>query len=335
MFFSFIASGISSLSCKSPSNNNVDWFAAFKVPTIKDSNPNHVSGLGFFYTDPTTTLSESPSSLDSTSQNPLYYSMKPMYEGKKDTIGYMLISDQPAHRTTNPSDSYAHKKGVLIFDNDNGIYIEHSIPRYPNDPNVTSEYGFPSTGTIYGQSMLCTTLDHEKIERWAQGMLVEKGYVYASNMPSFASKMPSLAKIIDKKWDSALQKTTTINVGSSEFVLFSKGAKWGKDLYHDFVAPKLNTDVYSETWARGVGTFSTDCSGSYKAYNVLNVNFQDVKWTRMNDHSKWAVAGDYFCIGGINRQEKQKERGGGTWCKKDANLVKTMTKVITDYEKCP
>lgn len=329
----------SKLSCKNPFDQDTDWYQVFKVPAMKDSNPNHVSGLGFFYRDPKIKLTEATSDLDSSSGNPLYFSMKPLYSGDKNKYGYMLISDQPPNNDDrNPSDSYAHKKGVLIYDQDNGIYIEHSVPRYPNDPDKVNQYQFPTTGTTYGQAMVCTTLTKDNIEKWAQGELIEKGYVYAKNTPKWAGSVaPSLIKIDNGQWNTAeLTKVSTINVGSATFMLFSKaGKKWGKDLYHDLVAPTLKTDTYSETWSRGVGTISSNCTGDYKAYNILNVNFQGVKWTRMNDHSKWAIAKDYFCIGGINRQLKQLERGGGTWCIHDKEIAQQMKNiVVTDYEKC-
>jgi deoxyribonuclease-2 len=305
---------------------------------MKDKIPNHVSGLGFFYRDPKIKLTEATSDLDSNTGNPLYFSMKPIYEGNKDKIGYMLISDQPANcGDKKPSDSYAHKKGVLIYDQDNGIYIEHSVPKYPNDPEKVNQYQFPTTGTTYGQAMSCVTLTKNDIEKWAQGELIEKGYVYANNTPSWASTVaPSLVSIIKGKWNTAeLTKVSDIKVGSATFKLFSKGGKlWGKDLYHDLVAPTLETDTFSETWSRGVGTMASNCTGNFKAYNILNVNFQGVKWSRMNDHSKWVIANDYFCIGGINRQLKQLERGGGTWCIHDKEFAEQMRNIVTDYEKC-
>ena len=333
----FLSLTQSKVSCKNPYNSNVDWFAGVKVPTISDSIPNHASGLGFFYTDPNTRLSEASGDLGSTSGNPLYYSMQPMYQGKNSTYGYMLISDQPAHRTSTPSDTYAHKKGVLIYDSESGIYIEHSVPRYPNNPGISNTYEYPSTGTKYGQSFLCVNLAKSDIENWAQGMLVERGYVYGYNTPSFASSFaPSLVKINNGEWnDNTMTKKFTVKAGSAEFTHFSKNRKWGGDIYHDLIAPTFKAPVYSETWARGTGTFTSNCTGSYNAYNVLNVDFQGVSWGRMNDHSKWAVSGNHFCIGGINRQQKQLERGGGSWCKNDATLANTMMGVITEYEKCP
>jgi deoxyribonuclease-2 len=340
MFIAFLTKFVrSQLSCKNPFDRDVDWYQVFKVPSIKDQIPTHVSGLGFFYRDPQIKLTEATVGLDSTSLNPLYHSMKVIYQGKKDKIGYMLISDQPANcGDKKPSDSYAHKKGVLIYDGDNGLYIEHSVPRFPNDPEKLNEYQFPSTGTIYGQAMSCVTLTKENIEKWAQGQLIEKGYVYAHNTPSWASSVaPSIPKIIAGQWNTNDDaKIFDIKAGSTMFKLFSKaGKRWGKDLYHDLIAPTLKADTYSETWSRGTGTMPTNCSGEYKSYNVLNVNFQGVKWTRMNDHSKWAVCKDYFCIGGINRQEKQLERGGGSWCIYDKEFSQqARSSIITDYEKC-
>ena len=336
MLFSLIYLSFSKLSCKNTQNANVDWFTAFKVPKIKDSEPNHANGLGFFYTDPSTTLSEAPSNLGATTGNPLYYSLQPVYQKDDDNIGYMMVSDQPPHRESNPSDTYAHKKGVLIYDKDNGIFIEHSVPRYPNDPKNTSTYSYPDTGTTYGQSFLCTTLTHDDIDKWAKGMLIERGYVYTHNTPSFAKTVSSsIPKIINADWnEDDMTLESSISTQKADFILFSKHRKWGKDLYHDLIAPYFKKDVYAETWSRGTGTFTSNCSGSYSAYNVLSVNFLDVEWERTKDHSKWCVVGDYVCIGGINRQQKQTERGGGTWCRKDSTFANKMKKIITEYQSC-
>ncbi|EAX98244.1 Deoxyribonuclease II family protein [Trichomonas vaginalis G3] len=337
MLFSLLSTSLCSLQCKNNRNFGVDWFAMFKLPPIKDKNPNHATGMAFFYTDPSTSLAEATSDVGSKNGNPLYYTLSPMYS-KDSEIGYMLISDQPPHRITNPSDTYAHKKGVLIYDKDNGLYLEHSVPRYPNDPQVTTEYSYPDTGTNFGQSMLCTSLTHEQINDWAYGMLIERGYVVSYNAPSFTDlKMPNLRKVIDGEWIEKEVKTkvTDIQLKTRSFKLFSKCRFWGLDLYHDLIAPTFSTNVISETWARGTGTMTSNCTGAYKANNILTVSLGDVSWSRMNDHSKWAVAGDYVCIGGINRQDKQLERGGGTWCMKDANFATLMRKSASEIEQCP
>ncbi|EAX99374.1 Deoxyribonuclease II family protein [Trichomonas vaginalis G3] len=337
MLHFLLTTSYSSLQCKNNKGNDVDWYALFKMPTLKDRNPNHATGMAFFYTDPSTSLSEAPSDVGSMKNNPLYNTLAPMYSNNPE-VGYMIISDQPPHRTSNPSDTYAHKKGVLIFDKDNGLYLEHSVPRYPNDPKVTTEYSYPDTGTNFGQAMLCTSLTHQQINDWAYGMLIERGYVVSYNAPSFTDlKIPNLQQVIDGKWiESQVQtKVTDINLKTRSIKLFSKCRFWGQDLYHDLVAPTFQTNVISETWARGPGTMTSDCSSRYHSNNILTVSINGVQWTRMNDHSKWAVAGDYICIGGINRQDKQKERGGGTWCMKDAKFAALMRKSAIEVEQCP
>lgn len=337
MLFLLFCCAISVLSCQNPSGSEVDWFTMFKVPKIKDRIPSHVNGMGFFYQDPSIKLAEAPSDVGATVGNPLYNILQPVYKNSSQ-IGYVMISDQPPHTTHTPSDIYAHKKGVLVYDSDNGIYLEHSVPRFPNDPNVEKNYEYPHSGTTYGQSFLCVTLTHAQINEWAHGMLIERGYVYSHKTPSFTKKkIANLIKVINGQWLDKHEMTKVIEIQSltRKFKLISKSRLWGKDLYHDLVAPELQGDVKAETWAKGPGTMTSNCSRPYKAYNILDVQFGYVKWSRMHDHSKWAVADDYVCIGGINRQRKQTERGGGTWCMYDKKFAASMNDVAISYEKCP
>lgn len=42
----------------------------------------------------------------------------------------------------------------------------------------------------------------------------------------------------------------------------------------------------------------------------------------------------FVCIGGINRMESQAKRGGGTVCFNEQTLWGSLTKSITDVERC-
>lgn len=44
------------------------------------------------------------------------------------------------------------------------------------------------------------------------------------------------------------------------FEVFAKSGKFEKDLYEDWVAPTLNTDLYVETWRHGPGNLPSNCS---------------------------------------------------------------------------
>ena len=333
MFFLYNSLIFSKLSCKNPINKDIPWYSTFKIPVISDRQPIHATGLGFFYTDDATRLSESTSDLGNLKNNPVYNTLIPLYKNDP-KIGYVLINDQPPEGTM-PA-SRAHMKGIILFDDDNGLYIEHSTPRFPPDP-LSGGYSYPSSGTKYGQSLLCVTLSHESLEIVSKGLLIDRPGVYASSLPSFTNnKIPTLQKVINQEWntqDETLHQT--LPVGSTKFEFFAKSGSWDKELYSDLIAPTLKARTYAATWSNGVGTLNSDCNGKYNTYNVLKVNFDGVEWTRSKDHSKWAVVGDYVCICGINRQASQTKRGGGCWCKKDITWARSMNNVISEFEQCP
>ena len=334
MFSLFLILSSSRLSCKTYNNKNVDWFAAIKVPKIKDRISTHESGLGYFYRDASSKFIEGPGDLNQNSDNPLYYTLSPMYSGVSD-IGYILVSDQPPNGKS-VSATRAHQKGVMIFDKDNGIYLEHSVPRFPPDPATTKTYSFPDSGVTYGQSFLCLTLEHSDLDQVLKTYLVNFPYVYSQNIPSYASsKMPTITKLLNQEWNKKdMTIVSDVKAGRTEFKLYGKHRKWGLDLYHDLLAPSIKADIFAESWPNGVGTMNSDCSGSYRAYNVLHLSFSSIDWKRTKDHSKWGVASTTVCIGGINRQESQKTRGGGAFCVKDTSLSLEMKGFIDQYEKC-
>jgi deoxyribonuclease-2 len=324
----------SALTCKNIVGSDIDTWAAFKIPTsIANSSETDTLGIYYFYRDDQTPLARAPGDVDSTSSNPIYHSLSPMWSHDSN-IGYALLNDQPPDKEV--STSYAHLKGVIVFDKDCGLYLTHSVPHFPPDP-ATAPYSYPSSGRVYGQSFECFTFALSQLELISQDLLVERPYVYASNFPSYAdSQIPSLKKVIAGEYDKTAESniTTLKTRNGLKITHFAKSKAWGKELYHDLVAPTLKGNIYSETWANGVGTLPSDCSGSYEAHNILTVNFGTLEWKRTQDHSKWAVVDQTVCIGDINRQSGQFKRGGGTFCRTDATFGKEMNKVIGTVEQC-
>merc|ERR1712137_1466399 len=102
--------------------------------------------------------------------------------------------------------------------------------------------------------------------------------------------------------------------GGQEFTIFAKSSDWNDELYENLVAKTLRNALYAETWQNGAGKIPSWCSGSKYEYTVKNlatVQFPGLSWTESQDHSKWAVSmrGDNFCVGDINRQTGQYNRG--------------------------
>jgi deoxyribonuclease-2 len=319
------------LTCKNVAGGSVDSWAAFKVP---NSVSGVSGGVAYFYRDDSTPLARAAGAVNLTTNNPIYHSLAPLW-GKDANVGYALLNDQPPD-VDDVSSTYAHLKGVIIFDKDSGIYLVHSVPHFPPNPGA-SAFSYPSSGTVYGQAFECFTLNHNQLELIAQDLLVERPYVYAMKFPTYTdSLLPSLKKVLNGQYNKTTipKVTTVVTRGGIKVTHLAKAREWGSELYHDLVAPTYKAKVYSETWALGSGTLASDCSGSWEAHNILTVKFGTLTWKRTQDHSKWAVVGQTVCIGDINRQSGQLNRGGGTFCRTDSKFFAEVNAVLGDIEQC-
>jgi len=138
-------------------------------------------------------------------------------------------------------------------------------------------------------------------------------------------------------------------VGGQKFTHFAKGRYWGKELYEDLIAPSLKKDLATETWQNGSydNVVQTSCPPKfdYTVSNVLDLKFGDDVYKSTQDHSKWAITTKGFdndtgndrsaCIGGINRQVSQSERGGASMCIESLEMNDELFDVIVNYEDCP
>lgn len=87
---------------------------------------------------------------------------------------------------------------------------------------------------------------------------------------------------------------------------FAKSKHFGKDLYEDWLAPALKSNLLVETWLNGQGKMSSNCSKIYQVKNIesIAVDVAEAKFKTTSDHSKWAITNssiNIVCIGDINR----------------------------------
>lgn len=94
-----------------------------------------------------------------------------------------MWSDQAPEKSA--SSTYAHSKGFSAFDNNQGFIISHSAPRYPEyDLEKNEIYLDLAYNAIKsGQHFLCISLDSNNLEKYAQGLRVDRPFTYVSYIP--------------------------------------------------------------------------------------------------------------------------------------------------------
>ena len=236
----------------------------------------------------------------------------------------------------------AHAKGLLHFDERGGMYVIHSVPKFP-DLN-SGVYSYPHSGTVYGQSFMCLSVGASSVSQIISSLVVtHPGLYVTSASDALVSRFFSLLSVINGNFTKQ-PLATSFNIstlGGQPFVLFAKNREWDNFLYLDLVAPQLNSDLVVESWTNG-GQTNTDftfCKNDtvdHNIYNAMHIRFGSDTWARSKDHSKWAVGvhNSWVCIGGINRQKSQNLRGGGTCCSVMPAVHASMYGAIVDVNAC-
>lgn len=362
-FLSFISIGIGQstnrLQCRDENNEPVDWYVLYKIPKItQSSNPMIREGVAYLYmTSHSIGEGWKLSKQDVTSKSSIPgYTLAPLYEGNNESALWVLYNDKPPDKSSNGK--YGHCKGVVMANKEQGFWLVHSVPSFPSTPNTDEEpqptaevipdryYDYPISGKMYGQSFLCISVDKDQFNVIGQQLMYNQIIPYKINLPEvIARQYPVLRNAINKVQVktapyNSIAKIRSLN--SMEFTSFAKSDKWQKDLYDDFVAPKLRSNLLTETWLNGRGKLPSDCNRT-TVMNVQSVVLEEVNvnFKSALDHSKWAVSSvnskdrNWVCIGDVNRATTQFDRGGGTVCFNLLEVWKNYRKAVNDIEPCP
>ncbi|XP_031844247.2 deoxyribonuclease II [Nomia melanderi] len=349
------------LQCKDENNAPVDWYVLYKLPkTSTSSNPLIRDGYAYLYaTNATIGTGWHLSTRSIAANNSIPgITLAPLYDQKnEDKSMWTLYNDSPPD--TPAVFKYGHTKGVVMVNSEQGFWLIHSVPNFPAVPeggevtrpskrvNVTiqGKYNYPESGTFYGQSFLCISLGSDQFNVLGEQLMYNEITVYAKNIPeSLGARYPMLTDAINQKRVKSPpynRKAVLRSLGSTNFTSFAKGSKWQKDLYADFVAPQLQTDLYVQSWLNGRGKLPSTCSRR-KIYNVKSLIFDaaNIDFTSSRDHSKWAITvtnrttTHWVCVADINRADTQYSRGGGAVCLKQPSLWIDYRNAINDVEPC-
>ncbi|XP_032518212.2 deoxyribonuclease-2-alpha [Danaus plexippus] len=251
-----------------------------------------------------------------------------------------------------------HTKGVILGDKFTSLWLVHSVPRFPPLPDINSmnmsSYGYPTTGTKYGQSFLCVSVQTSTLNQIGTQLKYNEPLIVYSHIPQeFDNELPNLVDVVRNK---TIDVSPWYHIESFEtlvgrkFLSFAKSAMFNDDLYSGLVAEVLQSDLLVESWTNGPGTLDSECTRNFQVRNIERLKFPIAKmsFTSHNDHSKWAVAvahkmhnsqdtkvADYWvCVGDINRALPQESRGGGTVCTSGPILWGNFAHLIESVQTC-
>ncbi|XP_043940585.1 deoxyribonuclease-2-alpha [Protopterus annectens] len=340
----FLCSTYADISCYNDDGQPVDWFIIYKLPKLKE-NPDH-DGETYMYQDASTqawvesthTMNDTDGAVGHTLQQ-FYKSGGPKNEG----VAYVLYNDQFEEKMSYPS-KFGHTKGVILLDQEQGIWLVHSTPKFP--PKLQEGYYWPHNGLRNGQSFLCVTYSYSSFKAIGNQLMYTEPDCYESSLPpSFADDFPELVsasqgKFVKKPpWTS---QVTLTSVGGKAFTSFAKNGHFEDDLYSGWLSGALESNLLVQFWPNSAGVLPSNCSIEYFVYSIEYLQFsQAISFSHHIDHSKWCIsksANDsgkpWTCIGDMNRVEGEMKRGGGTVCTSDAAIWKAFYKLIEKYEDC-
>lgn len=260
------------------------------------------------------------------------------FEDTRLTIAY---NDEPPNEKTDGLKG--HTKGLIVADDSSGFWLIHSVPLYPTIGKQKTDYTYPDTGTHYGQSFLCISMNSREVDKVGLQLIYNEPHFYHKHMPNkLEDQYPGLLAAINKKTVKSPPYWNLIDLKSMEgthFKSFAKNRKFRKELYEDWVAPVLGTDLFVETWRHGPGNLHSNCTRSKRVWNIkqLKIDEGSIDFQATADHSKWAVAANnsnWICVGDINRAQHQLSRGGGTVCSPLESVSQVYRNIIEDFEPC-
>ncbi|XP_008564882.1 PREDICTED: deoxyribonuclease-2-alpha isoform X3 [Galeopterus variegatus] len=258
-------------------------------------------------------------------------------------LAFLLYNDQPPKFSkAQDSSSRGHTKGVLLLDQEGGLWLVHSVPRFP-PPAASGAYSWPYNARPFGQTLLCVSFPLTQFQRIGRQLTYAFPLVYDHKLEGvFAQKFPDLEEVVKghhvrhAPWNSSV--TLTSQAGAT-FQSFAKSGSFGDDLYSGWLATALGSNLQVQFWQNSPGILPSNCSGTWHVLDVTQTAFPGPAGPTFNateDHSKWCVAleGPWTCVGDMNRNLGEEHRGGGTLCTQLPALWKAFQPLVKAWEPC-
>ncbi|KAF2893168.1 hypothetical protein ILUMI_13003 [Ignelater luminosus] len=149
------------LQCVDHNNNPVDWYVVYKLPLQSDSNSLIAQGAAYTYITSTDTGGWMLSTASINDTNSIVgLTLKPLFTNSPDILKILYNDEAPDGSVMFKK---GHTKGLILGNEDGGIWLVHSVPRFP--PIDAGKYYFPHNGFQYGQSFLCISFDLNNLDK--------------------------------------------------------------------------------------------------------------------------------------------------------------------------
>ncbi|XP_078075114.1 deoxyribonuclease-2-beta [Mustelus asterias] len=335
------SSSFADISCRDETGQPVDWFVVYKLPKHRVHQAIG-KGVKYLYLDPSTGNWQQSKYLVNMTESATGRTLQQLYstyKSKVDDRAYFLYNDAAPLM---PYDmKHGHTKGVLLFDNNQGFWLSHSVPHFPPFPN--KKYSWPSSGKKYGQTLFCFTYKYSQVMEIGRQFLYYNPHVYNWSLPdTFLPELSDLQLVAKGRSISKppwIRQTQLTSSGGVRFQNFAKYKNFEDDIYTGWVAQTLKTDLLVETWNGSNHELPSNCSLPKHVYNVIRVKLPGpALFYSYSDHSKWCVSLRYhehwICIGDLNRAFGQMWRSGGLLCTQHPSIYKAFRRSVSWYQNC-
>ena len=236
---------------------------------------------------------------------------------------WQIYNDETGHIISDSKHKKGHCKGIVAWNKKRISWLCHSVPNFPKffDGKIISD--IENSELIYGQSFQYIELEYS--EPLIYNILRQLHIMEANIFSNQLDKVLHFPKI-----------NTIMTLQLSDSIThIAKSPDYHIDIYSEYLAKEYSHTWKVETWIRGhhileesLLDVSLDSSNN-KIIDITSLQFDTIKWSEKQDHSKWATTeNDLYWIGDLNRMTSQYKRGGGGFICYDAKLASAFNKLI-------
>lgn len=105
-------------------------------------------------------------------------------------------------------------------------------------------------------------MNSSQIDKIGRQLMYNEPDIYLNSTDNFSGVYPILYSAIigtRVKQPPYWNEETVLSSAGVEFKSFAKTRHFQRELYEDWVAQVLNTNLYVETWCHGTGIIPSDC----------------------------------------------------------------------------